>query len=366
MSDQKPTSPSQDDLAAEKYLAWRREVADRLFNAQRYGEAENFRMCGEVFGNFQVRLCEEHPEHEAQIVPFTCHLRYCPDCERREQARKVERYVPILKELAEQDDKPGWSLKKLDLTTPFSLDDPDAAELYDEAWRYLETMLQKLFMFLLQHELTPREQLRQRVSLKAHGVGVLAAAEFGEHGHKLHFHLLMYSPFAAKQVITDLWRESSGGTCEINWIRRIEYHGVEDAVKEQVKYITKFTELPPRLVVALADVLDGSRRLRSYGVVRGQPEAKFEALCASCGEQVKITTARHYFELCISRNITPDPLVYAAGENIFLDLKHGNKAGETSRPTARSDPDQDSQQQTMPGLGEVEVKKEAKDWYWQL
>lgn len=357
-------APSVTDQTGAHYAEWRAQVVHELFKAQRYGEANTFSICGQTFGNFQVAICDEHPEHDARIIPFTCHLRFCPDCERREQARKVARYVPILKELAEDNDHPNWTLKKLDLTTPFSLHDPDAEERYVEAWDYLEVMLQSMFLYLLRNELTAEEKRRQRVSYTKHGVGILAAAEFGESGHKLHFHLLMFSPYIAKHKITELWKDASGGTCEINWIRKIDYHGVEDAVKEQVKYVTKFQELPPALVPKLADVLDGSRRMRTYGVLRGQPEIEVESLC-DCGARVIVTNVMHYFRLMLDCNIEPQHDVLTAGLNLYLDLKHGNNSGDLPIQNARSDPDLPIKAVELPGFEQVERPKQRNSYYQQ-
>lgn len=324
---------------AEAYALWRAQVAGRLNDAGRFSESVNFEACGKLFGNFNVAVCEENPEHEARALPFTCHLRYCPDCERREQARKVAKYTPILKDLSENSDRAGWSLKKIDLTTPFRLDDPDAVELYQTAWEYFETWQQLLFQRLLASEMTPAERRRQRVDYSKHGIGSLVSAEFGEQGHKLHFHAILFCPYVPKQMITDLWRTASDGDCEVNWVRKIEYHGVDDAVKEQVKYVTKFNELPPSLIVKLADVLDGSRRLRTYGLVRKAKKAEPEpCLCKFCQSSIRIMKVQEYFELCIQRNIIVNESILDAGRRIFLDLKHGNKVGETVSPTARSDP----------------------------
>lgn len=330
-------------------------------DAGRYSESLNFQDCGTLFGNFNVAICEDDPEHDVRALPFTCHLRYCPDCERREQARKVARYVPILKDLAENSDRAGWSLKKIDLTTPYRLDDANAAGLYQDAWDFFETWLQLLFQQLLPDEMTKAEKHRQRISYSAHGVGALAAAEFGEHGHKLHFHCILYSPYVPKQMITDTWRTASAGECEVNWIRRIDYHDVDDAVREQVKYVTKFTELAPSLVVQLADVLDGSRRLRTYGLVRKAEKIEPEPCkCSVCSATITVMKVREYFEIVLMRNIAPKPEIFDAARRIFLDLKHGNNSGEVdSSHLPRNDPDDDLQQQPMPGIAAAKPKNDG-------
>lgn len=309
--------------------------------AGRTSESINFGDCGKLFGNFNVAVCDEHLDHDVRALPFTCHLRYCPDCERRHQAKLVAKYTPILKDLSENSDRAGWSLKKIDLTTPFSLAAESAAELYETAWDYFETWQQLLFQQLLGNEMSPAEIRRQRLDYSKHGIGSLCSAEFGEQGLKLHFHAILYCPYVPKQMITDTWRAASEGECEVNWVRRIDYHDVENQVREQVKYVTKFNDLPPEMVVKLADVLEGTRRLRTYGLVRKAKKVKPEpCTCKLCQAAIRIMKVQEYFELCIAQNIVIDNIILDAGYKIFLDLKPGNKTGESFRPTARSDPDE--------------------------
>jgi hypothetical protein len=49
-------------------------------------------------------------------------------------------------------------LKKIDLTTPYRLDDANAAGLYQDAWDFFETWLQLLFQQLLIDDMTPAEK----------------------------------------------------------------------------------------------------------------------------------------------------------------------------------------------------------------
>lgn len=352
-----PSSSSNidDALAASEYALWRAQVAGRLRDAARHSEALNFEDCGKLFGTFNVAVCADDPSHDARALPFTCHLRYCPECERRHQAELVAKYVPILKDLSENVDRAGWSLKKIDLTTPYRLEDDDAAALYQDAWEFFEHWQQLLFQQLLADEMSPAEKRRQRLDYSKHGIGSLVSAEFGEHGHKMHFHAILYSPYVPKQMITDTWRTASGGECEVNWVRRIEYHDVDDAVREQVKYVTKFNELPPSLVVKLADVLDGSRRLRTYGLVRKAKKLEREPCkCSFCSGAITVINVREYFERIILCNIAPDPLIYAQAEKIWLDLKPGNKTGDgQSQHLPRNDPDPPSQQLDMAVFNEL-------------
>lgn len=356
--------PSDEQLQAAEYAAWREQVASRLSDAGRWSESVNFRDCGQLFGNFNVLVCGDDVAHEARALPFTCHLRYCPDCEHRQQAKMVAKYTPILKDLAESDSQPGWSLKKIVLTTPYPLVADNADELYQDGWEAFERWQQLMLQHLLKRDLTPGEIRRGRVDYKQHGYGSMVSAEFGGDGRKLHFHLTAYMPWLDKRKSSELWLEASGGEAEITWISKIDYHNVEDAIKEQVKYVTKFQELPPALVVKLADVLDGSRRVRTYGVVRGAPKLEPEQhKCSICGSPITIIHVKEYFEQCIARNIEPDTVIAAAGAKFLLDLKPGNKAGENGLHLARSDPDEPPKQANLPFLDAIAPKKKPFQYH---
>ncbi len=363
----KPTEPlteEQEAQRAEAYAAWRVEVADRLNNANRWSESINFRECGQLFGNFQVLVCENDPAHEARALPFTCHLRYCPDCERRHSAELVAKYVPILKDISEKSDRETWSLKKIVLTTPYSLLADSAAGDFSTGWEAFERWQQLMLKHLIGDEMTAVEKRRGRIEYAAHGYGSLVSAEFGEGGRKLHFHILAYMPFLDKRKSSELWLEASGGEAEITWIGRVNYHDVDDQVKEQVKYITKFQGLDPELVVKLADVLDGARRFRTYGTVRKAEKIEQEPhVCAICASKISIMRVREYFLAMIERNVMPDETILAAARSMYLDLIPGNKAGEGGAHKARDDVPELPGQQEMPGFDAPAPPKKPTVYY---
>lgn len=361
MPNNDPELPSVADELAEAladYQAWRIEVADRLNDAKRWSESNNFRHCGDFAGGFQVLVCEHDLQHGVKAIPFTCHLRYCPDCEKRHSAELVAKYVPILKDIAERDERATWSLKKIVLTTPYSLYSETAAADFETAWEAFERWQQLMLKFLLKHELTDDEKRRDRVDYKLHDYGSLVSCEFGGKGRKLHFHLLAYMPWLDKFKSSELWQEASGGEASITYIAQVQYHDVDDQVREQVKYITKFTELPPELVLKLADVLDGARRVRTYGTVRGASALEpVPHICAICASKIAIMNVRQYFIACIERNIAPDEGVIALGRSIYLDLIPGFKAGEALSHLARDDPSESFGAAQLPGFAALEPPK---------
>lgn len=359
-----PLTPEKEAQRAEDYTAWRIEVADRLNDANRWSESINFRECGSLFGNFQVLVCENNPAHEARALPFTCHLRYCPDCERRHSAELVAKYVPILKDISEKSDRSTWSLKKIVLSTPYSLHADSAAGDFAAGWEAFERWQQLMLQHLLGSEMTPAEKRRGRIEYAAHGYGSLVSAEFGETGRKLHFHILAYMPFLDKRKSSELWLEASGGEAEITWIGRINYHDVDDQVKEQVKYVTKFQELSPALVVKLADVLDGARRFRTYGTVRKAEKIEQEPhVCSICNSKISIMRVRAYFIAMIERNVSPDETILAAARLIYLDLIPGNKAGEGGTNKARDAIDDEPPAAQLPGFDALEPPKKPTVYY---
>lgn len=352
LSDNDPSSSSKIDdvLEASNYALWRAQVARRLMDAGRHSESINFEDCGKLFGNFNVAACDADPGHEARALPFTCHLRYCPDCERRHAAGLVAKYTPVLKDLSENSDRAGWSLKKIELTTPYTLEGDDAEAAYQDAWEYFERWQQTILSRLLAQEMTMQEKRRGRLDYSKHGIGSLVSAEFGEDTHHLHFHILGFYPYLDKHLTSDVWLEATGGVASITYIRRIDYHNVDEAVREQVKYVTKFNSLPPALVIKLADVLDGSRRVRTYGLVRKAEKLEREPCqCKTCSAIIRVMKVREYFELVLAHNIAPAPEIFEAARQIFLDLKPGNKSGEVeSTHLARSDPDPPAKQADLP------------------
>jgi hypothetical protein len=348
------SNPPIDQAEQTIYRQWRADVVQALDDAQRYGEAANFNQCGMVLGNFQVVVCDEHPEHNAKILPFRCHLRICPDCEHIEQARKVAKYTAVIKTITDDDPRDGWSTKKLELTTKFCLSDDDAEAQFLTAWEYFEDWLQLVCQRLLIDELTPDEKRRGRILYKPHGIGALVSVEYGEDSHLLHFHIIAYCPFFPKDLATDAWREVTGGEAYITHIRRIDYHDVENQVREQIKYVTKFQKLPPRLVVKLAEILDGQRRFRTYGTFRGAEDVDPEpCTCPLCNATITVMYVTKYFELMFENGIDPQADIASAGAHFLLNLKHGNKAGEKGEKLARGDPDPPTEQANLPAFDEV-------------
>lgn len=344
--------------------AWRDDVARLLDESQRFKQSTAWRACGTLMGNFDVLVCDGDVTHEARALPFTCKLRICPDCEHRRSAELVAKYTPVLKELAEKDDRPGWTLKKITVTTPYSLESPNAEAEYKQGFAAFEKFQQSLFQWHLQREMTPDEIRRGRIDYSPHGLGTFVSAEYGEEGRHLHFHMTGLMPWIDKHKSSEFLSEATGGDAFVTYVQGIKYHEVDDAVREQIKYITKFQDLPPELAVKLLKVLDGNRRFRTYGLVRDAEKPEPEVhVCNICGNPVRIVYVRRYFERCIARNVLPAPDILAAAADFYLDLKRGNKAGEKGAHLARGDPDPPPTAAELPGFDAVFTPKKPFQYH---
>lgn len=281
-----------------EYETWRKLATSALDEAGYHKEALAFRSCSK---EFRVQICADHIDHPAKIIPYTCHLRYCPECESMESARKLDKYCNAIEEVLKKIHKTSYSLKHLCLTTPFALSSPNAESEYDTAWKWCTEAVQSILYQSLDNKgkLTDEEKRRQRLDYTKHNIGMLIAAEYGHAGHKLHFHILMYSPYTAmKEIIAPTWKRITGGLAEIAFIKAIA--DAPKAIRELTKYITKFDALEPSLVPKIAAVLRGRRRFESYGIWHGLPEQKSDAetTCKQCGSHLVYIKPEDYIVGC--------------------------------------------------------------------
>lgn len=312
---------------------WRNAVSSALRTSGMEKDALSFDLCEK---DFQVDVCTQHPDHAPRIVPFTCKLRYCPWCEKRESARKLRRYyLPILGMLDQQ--LYGYELRKVVLTTPFDLYHMTSAQ-YAARWDDLKRFLELFFyrQLLTLGKLSKSEIRRGRADLKKHGIGVLAAAEFGERGKKLHFHLLMYCNWIDQKNLTETWKEATNYLCQVTHVSGCDKSDLVGAVQEIVKYITKFSSLPARLVPRLAAVLKGNRRVRSYGLlncIEASEEEEHERTCETCFANRRLVPLASYIMRCEAALVPLDDAIIDRGEarwrNFSSDI--GNKSGESGQ-----------------------------------
>lgn len=308
------TTISDDTKKRLSKLVWRQQSI-RALSAKGFNKVgHEFKNCG---CSFFVDTCKKDISHSPKAVAINCGLRVCPECEARESDRKLKRYLPALQSLLHPNpDYPSHFLFKVTLTTPYLLNDLTSTS-FKEKQRFVSEFFETFFYeyFLERGKLSKSEIRRQRCDLKKHGIGGICSAEFGERGHKLHWHLLVYAPFMPHDDVLRVWRAVTGGECKFARLNGIyAREGVElkdggdiiGAVQEIVKYSTKFAELSPVDVPTLYAVLKGNRRFKSFGVLYNNENLANEELdhtCEEChSEREKLTVGR-YVTLCQNLNI---------------------------------------------------------------
>lgn len=331
--------------------------------------------------HFRFLLCPDDPDHFLKPAPYTCHLRICPDCARREHRRLVARWRPLVSDAvhdAPRYFKPthivftSWrSLYDDDITEHFA---PTLSAVHTSITRYFETLrkvaryevhkaayekkktgmaryhLCRAIAALRADPLARRLWLRLRrlhqankawwfnrlkrklaagASLKQMQIGYLVGAEFGETTQHLHMHVLYFGPFIEHDIITAIWQAEADA-------KVVHFNGtmpLNTAVDETLKYATKLSELPPALIPKLHQVLKGHRRVRAYGLFHGLTAKEKKAVCECpvCGHRLALWSEERY------ETFLDDRAQAAAAQEVHL--KTGNKSERAPPPQQKRLPD---------------------------
>lgn len=315
----------------DEYVQWRLDVCNALIEAG-YGDvAESFESCAShpktkvsphnpdlPDGIATIWVCSDNQDHNNVIFSETCDCRICPDCARRQVARLAKRYIPHALHLQKHGSR-RYSLRHIVLTTPFELIDDDIEQKFKDTFNAVTVAF---------NELLPVGWRKEQ--------GLLVAAEFGEDGHKLHFHIVHYGQFLEKTKITTAWENATGGECSINWVKSMvgqTDEETENAVIEILKYSVKFWKIDddgtphfidPELMPILHRVLKGTRRIRSYGVFYGLGEPETDGFCCEqCGSEMVRIGKEHWV---VYRQTGFTPLEWKKALRGSLDLKLANKS----------------------------------------
>lgn len=328
------------------YHEWRLLVSDALRDAGYITDADSFWDCAADQPTYfiphhrtlpddtdtkSLYVCLSDRNHRVKAVRCTCHLRICPDCAKRASARLLARYMPKCRELILRRST-RYQFRKVVLTTDLDLRSPDVAIQYQK----LRKLVPKLFDSLL-------------LDTWRYNQGVIVSDEFGPEGHKLHFHVIFYGSWLEnragyEKTISSEWSRLTDGHGEITWIGLVKPADVENEVVEALKYATKFWKsdtdgnvirLDPELVVILHELLDGVRRVRSYGIFYKLPApADRDPVCPDCQSPVLRLSVTEW-NIFAQSGWLPDEQ--------SLHLRLGNKSPPTDRgksdtgPPIRSD-----------------------------
>lgn len=250
---------------------------------------------------------------EALVCRETCHLRICPDCCRRAGARLVARYLPVM----QKQRHPGYRYRKIVLTTPVDLRQSDVRTEI----KRLRKCVTKLFDKML-----PSGWRKT--------CGFVVGDEFGPTGNKLHFHVLIYSPFIdnrreSGKPLEKAWSEVTGGQCRVVFIQVIPKFKLDTELQETLKYVVKFSKsingetvmIEPSLVAILHAALKRTRRVRSYGIfynISVEDDDPPVPVCRVCGLDLVRTCVRDW-----NAYLTKKGLQFRIG-NKSVPIERGN------------------------------------------
>ncbi len=280
-----------------EYREWRNRAAAAMFDAGYEDDAVDFLKCAETpschiasdtkvlpTNASTVWVCDSNPDHSAHLFYACCDGRYCPDCAHRQVARFARRYIPAVLKASEK--RGANRLRHIILTTPLSLTDTDCKQKVRNYW----SAVGRLWKWLAAR------------SAKWTTAGTIEAFEFGENGHKLHFHIIHSGRYLPQKAISEGWHALTGGQAEVTYVRGIG--AADDATEDEIanevieilKYSIKFWSkdaagnikyLDPELMPHLITALKGQRRVRSRGIFYNIQEPPRQPMCcATCGEQM--------------------------------------------------------------------------------
>jgi len=323
---------------------WRADVYEALSDADLPDMAERWLSCSDhpiskikaspgakLPANAEmVMVCSGDHTHDAEIITQTCDLRICPDCARRHSARLAARYTPKMLELLHQHHN-TYRFRLVTFTLPYSLEAPDIREKYlagfDQVYRVMDEMMS------VKNPDWKKEQ------------GFVVASEFGSEGYKLHYHAIHWGQYLDQGELCRRWFTATDGAAQIVDVRALVRKGkpIEDAVQEVFKYSVKFFSkdkdtrevkcIPAHFIPMLARVLEGTRRVRAYGVFFKIPEPDGAGhLCETCNsEMVGIPVS--YFETYCNTGMLPKDF-WLPNRSAELLLKPADKSPAKSTATA--------------------------------
>ncbi len=331
------------------YREWRNRAAASMFDAGYRDDAVDFLHCAEIPSSLiasdtanlpmtasTIWVCDHEPGHAAHLFYATCDGRYCPDCAHRQVARFARRYIPAV--LAASKNHGADRLRHIILTTPLSLTDPDCKQKVRNYW----SAVGRLWKWLAAS------------NAKWSTAGTIEAFEFGENGHKLHFHIIHYGRYLPHKAICEGWHELTGGQAEVAYVRGIGAadNATEDEIANEVieilKYSIKFWSkdaagnpkyLEPELMPHLITALKGQRRVRSRGIFYAIEEPPKQPLCCeTCGDEM-LRVGVVFFPVWQATGMSPDEYQNARDGN-HLQFILANKSVSENGEGNKSPPKQ--------------------------
>lgn len=204
-----------------------------------------------------------------------CETRVCPDCSARQAKRIRARVVTLMKAYPVTG---SIRAKEITLTVK-------TADRYHESVERITRALPRLWKGFLWRDAEGRRwhEAKRELGKKACVTGAVCGLEFGPRHGNVHVHMLYLGPYLVFEQLRAAWRklvgEGSVFVCAAG--------GARAAVTEVIKYMSDLKKLSGPRVVELYQFLEGKRRIRSYGVLRGVESTEEADLalptCPTCG-----------------------------------------------------------------------------------
>jgi len=323
--------------------AWRNDCYEALEAAGQHDTAERWLTCSQnpktrikpVEGAAiprnaeKIYVCSGNHRHEAEIYAQSCDLRICPECAQRHAARLVHRYLPKMQELIHSHHR-RFRFRSIMFSTPYALTDENIRQKYLEGFRRVYRVMDSL-MHPAKWKGCP-----WKVPGWKDEQGFIVTAEFGEEGRKLHYHVIHWGEYLNQADLSSAWRTANSDEAYVVWVKGFPYKGwtIEETLRETLKYAVKFYHrddvtgsvkaIPPEQIPVLAHVLDGTRRVRAYGVFFGIPAPdRPPHSCETCGSPMVGIPVDYFVTYCNTGFL---PLEWAQNLAMPLNLKPADKS----------------------------------------
>jgi hypothetical protein len=217
--------------------------------------ADSMRSCG---SKWSVRSCGEHI---ASKIPFhRCNIRFCPSCANRRSARFVKKYLPYVSAFLKAN--PGYESCLLTLTQPKQ----SVEGKLDARARLLNSF---------------KKFIRRKFFLESFAGGIWACEiTESESGNHCHLHIFIFRKpawgknMAERKVSLEKfkseWAKVSPGAKNLNLKLIDDKDGIESALREVIKYISKPIPADDLTLSSVEQLLElkGLRMVDTFGEFR--------------------------------------------------------------------------------------------------
>ena len=225
--------------------AWQQSVIELLKGSDFWKYSARMSDCGSPRGLYCA--CCGHKK----VVKYWCMSRFCLSCARRFNGMMYQKIKARYEWLKSRQEVAGYGLKLITLTIKTDGDVKGAMEKL----KFLPKLWNKI--------------LKKKSDGKVRS-GLVTAYEFGKQSLNLHIHGLYYGPYISQKLVSDTWYHLTGSY--VVDIRKADDY----AIYEIIKYTADLTKLSPEQILTLVGVMDGKRRIRTYGVFYSEDNKELE------------------------------------------------------------------------------------------